>query len=167
MINSIEQFRVNWEKESANTRKIFAGLNDESLNRVLVDGHRTLGRVAWHIVQTIPEMLGRTGLSPEGPGEKEPVPDSAKKILEAYDLAAGSLLSQVTEKWSDQTLLVEDDLYGEKWARGATLRILIDHEIHHRGQITVLMRLAGLKVPGFYGPSKEEWSRYGMPEPEI
>jgi hypothetical protein len=33
--------------------------------------------------------------------------------------------------------------------------------------MTVLMRLAGLKIPGLYGPSKEEWSRYGMKEPEI
>jgi uncharacterized damage-inducible protein DinB len=26
-----------------------------------------------------------------------------------------------------------------------------------RGQLTVLMRQADLKVPGVYGPSKEEW----------
>jgi uncharacterized damage-inducible protein DinB len=39
----------------------------------------------------------------------------------------------------------------------------MSHEIHHRGQMTVLMRQAGLKVPGVYGPSREEWTAYGMP----
>jgi len=167
MITTIEQFKKAWQKESDNTRKIFAALTDESLNRVLVDDHRTLGRLAWHITQTIPEMLGKTGLEPEGPGENEPVPGSSEEIKKAYDLAAGSLLKQVTEKWNDESLLVEDELYGEKWARGMTLRILLNHEIHHRGQMTMLMRLAGLKVPGVYGPSKEEWSQFGMKEPEI
>lgn len=38
-------------------------------------------------------------------------------------------------------------------------------ETHHLGQMTVLMRQAGLNVPGVYGPSKEEWTAYGMPEP--
>ena len=41
------------------------------------------------------------------------------------------------------------------------------HQIHHRGQMTVLMRQAGLEVPGVYGPSRPEWAHYGMPEPLI
>jgi uncharacterized damage-inducible protein DinB len=36
------------------------------------------------------------------------------------------------------------------------------HQCHHRGQMTVLMRQAGQKVPGIYGPAKEEWSSMGM-----
>jgi len=33
--------------------------------------------------------------------------------------------------------------------------------------MTVLMRQGGLKVPGVFGPTKEEWSQYGMQEPAI
>jgi uncharacterized damage-inducible protein DinB len=43
------------------------------------------------------------------------------------------------------------------------LRVLIQHEVHHRGQMTVLMRQAGLEVPGVYGPAREEWAACGMP----
>ena len=167
MFNTIEEFKRSWQLESDNTRKLLAELTDDSLNRNIVDGHRTLGRLAWHIAQTIPEMLGQTGLKPEGPGEKEPVPASADEIRKGYDLAASSLLKQVAEKWDDSSLQIEDDLYGEKWKRGMTLRILINHEIHHRGQLTVLMRLAGLNVPGTYGPSRDEWANMGMKPPEI
>jgi uncharacterized damage-inducible protein DinB len=58
-------------------------------------------------------------------------------------------------------------MYGEKWTRGVTARVLLNHQTHHRGQMTILMRQAGLKVPGVYGPSKEEWAEYGAPPPEI
>ena len=57
-------------------------------------------------------------------------------------------------------------MYGEKWTRAFTLGALIGHQCHHRGQVTVLMRQAGLKVPGIYGPAQEEWAVYGMPAQE-
>ena len=65
--------------------------------------------------------------------------------------------------WTDADLPGEIDMYGEKWPRGQTLQALIAHEAHHRGQMTVLMRQAGLAVPGVYGPAREEWAAYGMP----
>lgn len=167
MITSIEQFKRSWKFESDNTRKLLAELTDNSLNRALAGEARTLGRLAWHITQTIPEMLGRTGLKSAGPAEDEPVPATAEEIRKAYDTAASSLLNEVSTKWNDESLQVEDEMYGEKWKRGVTLSALLNHEIHHRGQLTVLMRLAGLKVPGIYGPSREEWAQMGMKEPEI
>jgi len=53
-------------------------------------------------------------------------------------------------------------MYGEMWNRGTTLGVIITHQIHHRAQLTVVMRLLGLKVPGIYGPAKEEWKNFGM-----
>lgn len=167
MFTSIEDFKNDWQTESDATRKIFSGLTDESLKQSVADDHRTLGRMAWHTVQTLPEMGGHTGLKVEGPAPEVPVPHSAAEIKEAYDKAARSLMEQVTTLWKDETLQVVDDLYGQKWKRGATLLGVIKHEVHHRGQMTVLMRQAGLKVPGIYGPSKEEWPQYNMKEPEI
>jgi uncharacterized damage-inducible protein DinB len=57
-------------------------------------------------------------------------------------------------------------MYGEMWAKGKTLGVIISHQIHHRAQLTIVMRLLGLKVPGIYGPSNEEWAAYGMPAQE-
>ena len=71
----------------------------------------------------------------------------------------------VKEQWTDETLLQEDNIYGETWKRGFTLLALNDHETHHFGQLTVLMRNAGLPVHGRFGPSKEEWAVYGMEQP--
>ena len=89
-----------------------------------------------------------------------PFQGKPRRFEQAYAAVAGELLKQVKAGWTDQTLTIEDDMYGEKWARGQSTRVLIDHQTHHRGQMTVLMRQAGLKVPGVYGPSKEEWAGY-------
>jgi uncharacterized damage-inducible protein DinB len=50
MINTIDQFKQYWTLESANTRKLMEALTDVSLNQKVVDDHRTLGRMAWHII---------------------------------------------------------------------------------------------------------------------
>ncbi|RPJ48321.1 MAG: hypothetical protein EHM19_02165 [Candidatus Latescibacterota bacterium] len=90
---------------------------------------------------------------------------SAAKIAEAYRSVAGELLRGIEKGWDDATLDRVDEMYGEKWARGKSLAALVGHEMHHRGQMTVLMRQAGAKVPGLFGPSKEEWAAYGMQAP--
>jgi uncharacterized damage-inducible protein DinB len=166
MYRKIQDFQGSWAYETEATLKVFEALTDESLHQVVYPGGRTLGRIAWHIVQTLPEMGNRTGLKVKGPGETDPIPASAGEIVARFREAAESLGSQIGESWTDADLEVEDDMYGEVWKRGQTLGALVTHQAHHRGQMTVLMRQAGLKVPGVYGPSKEEWAEYGAPPPE-
>ena len=55
-------------------------------------------------------------------------------------------------------------MYGETWKKGFALWVTVAHQAHHRGQLTVLMRMAGLKVPGIYGPAKEEWEEMNFPK---
>jgi uncharacterized damage-inducible protein DinB len=167
MFRKIEDFIAAWESESGMTQKIFDALTDEALKQAVVDGHRTLGRMAWHIVTTIPEMMANTGLTLTAVKAEAPVPTAAAEIRQAYASAAGELLNQVKAAWTDETLMIEDEMYGEKWPRGRSAHILIDHQTHHRGQMTVLMRQAGLVVPGIYGPAKEGWAAYGAPAPEV
>ena len=40
--------------------------------------------------------------------------------------------------------------------RGENIRSTLNHLIHHRGQLTVYLRLLGVPVPGLYGPSADE-----------
>ena len=128
---------------------------------------RTLARLGWHLAITIPEMMAHTGLSLKGPGEDEPAPASARTIAELYHEAAESLVTQMKAHWKDATLQTADMMYGEKWTKGETLRALIFHQIHHRAQMIVLMRQAGIPVPGIYGPAREEWSKMGMKPPTV
>jgi len=163
MFRTIQDFLGSWAYETEATEKVFSQLTDASLDQKVTPDGRSLGRLAWHIIQTLPEMGGRTGLAIEGPGETEPVPSDAGEMARQFLETAKSLEDAVRAGWADADLDVEDDMYGEMWPRGKSLSALVNHQIHHRGQMTVLMRQAGLPVPGVYGPSREEWKAYGMP----
>ena len=167
MIRTIDDFVRLWSQELEATQKILKHLTTESLSRSLVPNSRTIGRVAWHLTTSLPEMMQRVGLAFEGISPEDPVPANAKEVFTAYSSAAIAILDQVKRSWTDETLQVEDEMYGEKWKRGTTLLVLVLHQTHHRAQLTVLMRAADLPVPGVYGPAQEEWKAYGMEPPAV
>jgi uncharacterized damage-inducible protein DinB len=167
MFKTIADFEQAWRAQSTGTAKLLHALTDRSLAQQVAPESRTLGRLAWHVVGSIAEMANRTGLNVPAPAEHAAVPATAAEMLAIYEASARSLDEQVEKTWTDATLLVEDDMYGQRWKRGYTLYVLIQHETHHRGQMTVLMRQAGLPVAGVCGPSREEWATFGMPAPAI
>lgn len=156
MFTAVRHFLNTWRHESASTARVFAELTDASLAQRVAPGHRTLGELAWHIVTAPRGIVGKTGLSYGAPAKADPQPARAAAIHSAYVDAANALASAVEREWTDETLRVKDNLYGQPWPRGLTLAIVLHHEIHHRGQMTVLMRQAGLRVPGVYGPSRDD-----------
>jgi len=162
MYRKIKDFNQSWGYETEITTKLFNNLTDESLNQKVSEDGRTLGFLAWHIVLTLGEMLGKVGLAIDCPPEDAPAPVKAKEIAETFERAAKSVAEEVGKNWTDETLLIEDEMYGMIWKRGTTLSLLINHQAHHRGQMTVLMRQAGVPVVGVYGPAKEEWEAMGM-----
>lgn len=164
MYRRIADFIGAWDYEKSSTQKILDRLTDASLAQQVSPGGRSLGRLAWHVVVTIPEMMRHAGLALEGGlADDAPIPAHAAQILEAYAQEAARLAELLPSSWTDAMLDDAIPMYGESWKRGQVLASLVAHQAHHRGQMTVLMRQAGLRVPGIYGPSKEEWADYGMP----
>jgi len=137
MFTSISLFEKYWAEESKTTQRVLDALTDESMKQAVAEDHRTLGRMAWHIVTTIPEMMNRTGLEITDIKAEAPLPNSADEIKKGYATVSEALLDQIKSRWDDNTLEQEDDMYGEKWKKGNSLHILLVHEIHHRGQMTV------------------------------
>ena len=164
MYYKISDFIEDWKYESESTLKVLNNLSDESLTVKFNNEIRTAGRLAWHIVGAISELGHRMGLAFEEIDQDSPFPPTAKEIVDEYKRASDVLIKEIKEKWNDETLSIEDEItgQGDMWSRGKTLGALVTHQIHHRAQLTVVMRLAGLKVPGVYGPAKEEWAAYGM-----
>lgn len=163
MLRKIEDFQKDWTYEAEMTGKVLHALTDESLGQKINEEGRDLGFLGWHITQTLGEVLGLVGLTIDAPTHDQERPNSSADIATAYEKAAKSVTEQIAANWTDDTLLETDEMYGETWARGLTLFYLIAHQAHHRGQMTVLMRQAGLPVPGVYGPGREEWAAMGAP----
>jgi uncharacterized damage-inducible protein DinB len=166
MYISVEEFLKDWAYESEATLKVLSVLTDESLEQRITPEGRSLGRLAWHIVLTPSEMLWRAGLAVEGPTQSAAQPADASEFGFAYQRTAASVASKLQEDWTDATLHEDANMYGQVWKKGVVLGAMIFHQCHHRGQMTVLMRQAGLKVPGIYGPAREEWAAFGMPVPD-
>ncbi|MEH7382659.1 DinB family protein [Bacillus sp. JJ1533] len=156
MYHTIEEFVQDWQYEGAATQKILDALTDESLSQSVSTGHRTLGELAWHVVTSLHLFLSSAGLEFEGAtGEK--VPASAKEMADSYRSTSENLVSAIKSQWNDGTMKETKEVFGQQMPAAAVLGMMNTHQIHHRGQMTILMRQAGLKVPGVYGPSKEEW----------
>ncbi len=162
MYRKMEDFQNVWNYEASETLKIFNDLTDESLNQKVTEAGRSLGFLAWHIVTTIEEFFGHAGVKIDSAKFGSETPKTVTEIVEGFEKAVKLLNEELPKHWKDENLTDEIPMYGETWTKGFTLTCFLMHAAHHRGQMTVLMRQAGLKVHGVYGPAKEEWEKMGM-----
>jgi uncharacterized damage-inducible protein DinB len=165
MFRTVSDFLRTWNYEREATLKVFSSLSEAVMAEKKNDNVRTLGRLAGHIVETLKEMPKRAGLDIEYHEEILQFTD-VPELCEQYRTASERVAEKVAAQWTDGMLENTVEMYGEQWKLGQVLFTLITHQAHHRAQMTVLMRLVGLKVPGVYGPSKEEWAAFGAPAME-
>jgi uncharacterized damage-inducible protein DinB len=162
MYLKINDFVNEWNEESESTLKIFSQIPDSVKSLKDNENIRSLERLAWHITQTITEMPKSCGIMKEDALENKDIPSSFSEIIDLYKEHSKKLSETLEKEWTDADLTRNMKIYGQEWEGGKILSILVKHQIHHRAQMTILMRMQNLKVPGLYGPSKEEWSQYGM-----
>ncbi|MBD8520867.1 MULTISPECIES: DinB family protein [Lysinibacillus] len=167
MFQTVEHFLQSWTFEATATQNLLQQLTDESLHQAITAGHWTLGRIAWHTVTAIRIISANTDLTFEAPAEDFPVPTSAQLIADSYHQASNAFIDAVKTQWTDQTMNETIEFIGQSIPNGSLLLFLLQHQSHHRGQMTVLMRQAGLAVPGIYGPAKEEWAQFGLQAPKM
>lgn len=166
MYTSIQQFIKDFTNEKETTLTVFKAIPNDKLILKPNDDIRSLQRLVWHILITHGEMLGKADLTINCPDEHALPVNNINEICRLYEISANSVLQVVAEKWTDEDLNSELNMYGENWSKGTILAVLIKHEVHHRGQLSVVMRLNDIKVPSIYGPVKEDWATYNMPAAE-
>jgi uncharacterized damage-inducible protein DinB len=165
LFTTIHDFVQEFEMESAITKRVLESLTDTSLTQIVSDHQRTLGQIAWHLVSSI-NYLKDMGLSYDEPLAEEAAPTKAARIASEYSRLGQSMLRAMRIQWTDESLRQVVNVGGEDWHYGASLHYLLRHEIHHRGQLTVLMRQAGLRVPNVLGPTRDDWIEKGI-EPYV
>ena len=129
----------------------------------------SLGELANHVSRLLwwgTETMRREflDLAPEGGGaEAPPVVRTTEELLAAFDDGVAGFRRAVEEA-GDEEFLFPWTLYrrGEPLftlPRIAVVRnTILNHVIHHRGQLTVYLRMNDVPVPGLYGPSADERS---------
>jgi uncharacterized damage-inducible protein DinB len=156
-----------FDMEMDNTRRALERVPDGKFAWKPHDKSGSLGWLAGHVAN-IPHWAVMTmtqeslDLAPVGaPRPSLPTPATQKEVLDVFDknradaraaLAAGNDAS-FAKPWA--LLMAGKQLFSEP--RSAVLRRMVfNHIIHHRGQLTVYLRLLDVPVPGLYGPSADE-----------
>lgn len=156
-----------FDQEIANTRKTLERVPETKLGWKPHDKSGTMAWLASHVA-TIPswgEMVLREQQFDVGaPGQRErftQVPGSVKEILAMFDRHAASARATIAGTPDPEWLQPWSLLVGGKplftFPRIAVFRgMVMNHLIHHRGQLTVYLRLNDVPVPALYGPSADE-----------
>lgn len=98
----------------------------------------------------------------DGSSVKEPPNETSEALLNALSISASKARSALGDTTDDHLmtswrLLVGGQVVMET-PRHVMIRDTINHWAHHRGQMTVYLRLLDAKVPALYGPSADEKS---------
>ena len=173
MFRRVDDFKTIWAQEAEKTLAVFAAIPDAAAHQAVDAQHRDLRRLAWHLVETVLELPQNLGLRVKGPVGlgpdgfiAAPPPPTMAEIGGVYRAVSDSLLDHIGS-WSNTELGRAFSLYGESWTGAFALYVLVSHQTHHRGQMTVLMRQAGLRLPSLYGPTQEGWADLGLEAPRV
>lgn len=156
MYRKLDDFINDWERARAGTVKVLEAVTDDKLKQEITEGHSTLGWLGWHLATAQQYFGGLVGITLEVPGDVKVVPEKASEVVEAYKFLSLQLADKAKQEFTDASMEENVDVHGSPAPRGAILRNMIDHQTHHRGQMTVLLRQASLPVPGVMGPTKED-----------
>ena len=118
-----------------------------------------------HLTQLICKMIGILANIPKGVDLNLATDvrysfEQTSTLLAEFDAnekkLRASLAAVKPEDWSKQWRVLAGDQVLSTANRKDAMRNTINHVVHHRGQLTVYMRLADVKVPALYGPSGDE-----------
>jgi uncharacterized damage-inducible protein DinB len=149
-----------------------ATLTKKILERVPVDKagwkphekSMTIGRLATHIAENIKWISDIIHIDDF---------DFAAKSFKSYTAASAEELLKIFQDNLDAAIhdlsSMTDEDFNKRWIVRMGEKILYDtpkkvairgwafsHQIHHRGQLSVYLRLLDIPVPGMYGPSADE-----------
>ena len=152
------------KNEARNTRKILEKLPAEKFAWRPHDKSMTLGRLAAHIAE-IPVWINRTLEAPvfdfgTAVLSRETYPDQQTllQVFEEKQAAAIRALENAGDEMLSEQFTVRR---GEQIVFQLPKKVMIrnfafNHLVHHRGQLSVYLRLLDIPVPGMYGPSADE-----------
>jgi len=155
-----------FETEMANTRKTLERV-PEKFDWAPHKKSMTMGRLAQHLAE-IPDWAEKSiqtdelDIAPPGapPHRPEP-PKSRKDILDQFEKNLGAARAALSSTNDDHLMKPWTLKMGGKalftMPRLVVLRnFVLNHNVHHRAQLGVYLRLNDVPVPAIYGPSADE-----------
>jgi uncharacterized damage-inducible protein DinB len=157
--NELETFLASWDREAANTVKLLQALPHAQYDFRPDAGGRSLGELAWHLAEGDAYMSygierGQFSMDMKPPNIERPrTVDALAPGYERIHREAVARIRKLKPEDLDRTIPF---FTGPMSIRDILWGLIMAHGIHHRGQLTLMCRLAGGQAPGMYGPNREE-----------
>ena len=165
-MNIIDLYLAELDREVDRSRRALENLPEGKKDWKPHDKSMQFGYLA-NMVATIPTWLtmiikqDELDIAPtDGGGHKWPDPNTRAEYIEALEKAAAdaraALKGTTEEHLQTRWKLLAGGKVVADTPRHEMMRDTINHWAHHRGQMTVYLRLMGAKVPALYGPSADD-----------
>ena len=155
-----ERFLKTFEKEAGTTLKVLRAYPEAECGLKPHERSNTALNLAWTFVME--QMLIVKALKGEqilGGGFPKP-PEGWATVIETYEKGRDELLGLLRDGSNGDLVGAVGFFTGPKQMGDIPLQdfvwFILHDQIHHRGQLSVYLRMAGGKVPSIYGPSADE-----------
>jgi uncharacterized damage-inducible protein DinB len=162
----IDPLLMEFDREASTTRRVLERVPKDKLSWRPHAKSYSLGQLANHIAG-LPNWVGGSLLPggfdmatrPDGGTPKEPA--SHEALLKTFDESCATAKNAMAQLDDARAMGPWTLRFGPKvifeMPRLAFVRtILLNHSIHHRGQLTVYLRLLEVPLPSVYGPTADE-----------
>ena len=163
-MNLIDPVLAELAHEAATTRRLLDRVPERHLAWKPHEKSMTLGRLATHIAE-IPGWVGSIVEKDEfdigAGGYVPPTIDRVPEIVAMFDRSVAAATETLKRQSNDRLLAKwqlkkKGQLVVEMPRMGMIRTLLMNHLIHHRGQLSVYLRLQNVALPSIYGPTADE-----------
>ena len=163
MSDELQTFLNVWDEEADKSAAMLRALPPGQYDFRPDAGGRSLGELGWHLAEAEAYMTYGVERGVFEMGAKPPGIERPKTIAElasGFERVHADAVQRV--KKLNNTDLDREIMFFT--GTPVTIRqilwtMLLHHQIHHRGQLSVLCRLAGGRAPAPYGPNREEMAK--------
>ena len=152
-----------FDREFAETRRSLELVPEDKLDWKPHEKSYTLHQLATHVAEIarwVPVTLNMDEFDLDAPYDRV-VPESKEEILAHFDEGVAEARSMIEAATTEQLMSTWSMKQGGEvtmsMPKGVVLRsFILNHNVHHRAQLGVYLRMLDVPVPGHYGPSADE-----------
>jgi uncharacterized damage-inducible protein DinB len=160
-MNDVSEFTDYFDRIRERTMRVVACVPPDRIDWTYSEGKFTLGDLMRHLAAVERWMFAENA-------QRKPsvYPGHGKELADGYDAIVDYMHRMHEESLAIFRGLTEDDFHAKCMTPGGVelrvskwLRAMIEHEVHHRGQIYLYLSMLGIETPPLYGLTEEEVKR--------
>jgi uncharacterized damage-inducible protein DinB len=155
-----DMFLQNFQRESQITLKVLKSFPEEKSDLKPSPKSRNARELAWAFVaeQAVTDMALKGNIDFSTPGPQPP--GTLKEVISTFERTARETADKISRAGeNDLNKMVKFPIGPGKMGDFRVIDVLnfvLMDQVHHRGQFSVYLRIAGGRVPSIYGPTADE-----------